>query len=249
MRINNDIRKEQLRILEEVYKDTKPALLYTTPFELLVAVALSAQCTDERVNIITRRLFPTYSDPRDMLAVGVKKMETLIRDCGLYRSKAANLMGMCQLLIEKHGGEVPNDFDALTELPGVGRKTANVVQSIAFDVPAIAVDTHVFRVSNRLKLAVGKTPDEVEEKLKKVIPKSDWSASHHWLIWHGRKCCKAPKPVCHTCPLEQVCPSAEVFYKEEAKKEALKAKKKVAAKKTTLKKSVKKKSATVTTEK
>lgn len=240
MRINNDIRKEQLRILSEVYHDAKAALLYSTPFELLVAVVLSAQCTDERVNIITRRLFPTYSNPRDMLAVGVKKMEELIHDCGLYRAKAANLMGLCKMLIEKYDGEVPNDFDALIELPGVGRKTANVVQSVAFDVPAIAVDTHVFRVSNRLKLAVGKTPDEVEEKLKKVIQKKDWSSAHHWLIWHGRKCCKALNPACSACPLEQVCPSAEVFYKEVAKKEAMKAKKKAVAKKAISKKTIKK---------
>lgn len=213
MRLTKAIKEKQIEILETVYADVKPALLYDTPFELLVAVVLSAQCTDVRVNIITRRLFPTYSDPRHMLALGVKKLEPLIRDCGLYRAKAANLIGLCQILVDKYDGEVPRDFDSLVELPGVGRKTANVVMSIVFDTPAIAVDTHVFRVANRLKLAVGKTPIEVEEKLMKAIPKDKWSAAHHWIIWHGRKICKARNPLCGECPLGEVCPS---FGKEVA---------------------------------
>ena len=181
---------------------------YNSPFELLVAVVLSAQCTDERVNIITARLFPTYSDPADMLALGTAKLEVLIRDCGLYRAKAANLIKTCDILVNTYGGEVPHEFDKLVELPGVGRKTANVLVSVLFDTPAIAVDTHVFRVSNRLGLARGKTPEEVEEKLKKAIPMEKWSAAHHWIIWHGRKVCKARKPLCGECPLAHVCPSA-----------------------------------------
>lgn len=208
MRITKAIKAEQIAILGEVYKDAKPALHYNTPFELLVAVVLSAQCTDERVNIVTSRLFPTYSDPKDMLALGVKGLEFLIKDCGLYRSKAKNLIETCHKLIFEYGGEVPRDFDELVKLPGVGRKTANVVVSIVFDTPAIAVDTHVFRVSNRLGLAKGKTPDEVEEKLKKAIPRDKWSAAHHWIIWHGRKICKARKPLCGECPLAHVCQSA-----------------------------------------
>lgn len=208
MRITKSIKAEQIRILETVYKDVKPALLFDSPFELLVAVILSAQCTDVRVNIITRRLFPTYSKPEDMLALGQKQLEVLIHDCGLYHAKATNLLGMCRLLLEKYGGEVPTTFDELLELPGVGRKTANVVMSIAFSVPAIAVDTHVFRVANRLKLGVGTTPTAVEEKLQKAIPREKWSDAHHWIIWHGRKICKARKPLCDICPLAEVCPSA-----------------------------------------
>lgn len=217
MRVTKAIKEEQLRILEEHYKDEKPALLYETPFELLVAVVLSAQCTDVRVNIITRRLFPKYSDPRVMLALGVKNLEPLIRDCGLYRAKAANLIGLCQMLVDKYNGEVPREFEKLVELPGVGRKTANVVMSIVFDTPAIAVDTHVFRVANRLKLATGDTPLEVENKLMKVIPRDKWSAAHHWLIWHGRRVCKARNPLCNNCMLKEVCPYGEKEIKNERK--------------------------------
>lgn len=209
MRVTKVIKAEQIRILEETYPDARPALTYNSPFELLVAVVLSAQCTDERVNIITARLFPTYSNPADMLALGVSKLEVLIRDCGLYRAKAANLIKTCDILVHTYHGEVPESFDELIKLPGVGRKTANVLVSVLFGVPAIAVDTHVFRVSNRLGLAKGKTPEEVEEKLKKAIPMEKWSAAHHWLIWHGRKICKARKPLCGECPLAPVCPSAD----------------------------------------
>lgn len=210
MRVTKAIKAEQIRILSEVYKDAKPALDYTTPFELLVAVVLSAQCTDERVNIVTKRLFPTYSGPELMLPLGVKGLENLIKDCGLYRSKAANLIETCGILVNQYGGEVPETFEELIQLPGVGRKTANVVVSILFGTPAIAVDTHVFRVSNRLKMGIGKTPDEVENKLKKAIPREFWSPAHHWMIWHGRKICKARKPLCDICPMAEanVCPSA-----------------------------------------
>ncbi len=208
MRVTKAIKEEQLRILEDYYGDAKPALHYTSPFELLVAVVLSAQCTDERVNIITKRLFPSYSNPADMLALGEKKLQVLIRDCGLYRAKSANLIKTCQILVEDYMGEVPKTFEELVELPGVGRKTANVLISILYDIPAIAVDTHVFRVSNRTGLGRGKTPIEVEEKLKKAMPKSKWSAAHHWLIWHGRKICKARKAECAVCPLNHCCPSS-----------------------------------------
>ena len=209
MRVTKKIKEEQIRILGEVYKDTKPALIFRNPFELLIAVILSAQCTDKRVNVTTARLFQKAADPAAILAMGLPALEEEIRDCGLFRNKAKNIMATCQILCEQYGGEVPADFVKLQELPGVGRKTANVVMSVGFGAPAIAVDTHVFRVSNRLKLAVGDTPLAVEQGLMKAIPKDKWSAAHHWLIWHGRNVCKARKPLCSACPLADVCPSCE----------------------------------------
>ena len=208
MRVTKAIKAEQLRRLEEVYFDAKPALEYNNEFELLVAVVLSAQCTDERVNIVTKRLFPELNHPAKMLEIGLAKLESLIRDCGLYKSKAANLIKTCHILVEKYHGEVPQDFDALLSLPGVGRKTANVLVSVLWGIPAIAVDTHVFRVSNRLKLAVADTPETLEPKLQKAIPREKWAAAHHWLIYHGRRVCKARKPLCETCFEADICPSA-----------------------------------------
>ena len=208
MRVTKAIKAEQLRRLAEVYHDAKPALEYTNEFEFLVAVVLSAQCTDERVNIVTKRLFPALNHPAKMLAVGLAKLETLIRDCGLYKSKAANLIKTCHILVDKYGGEVPHDFDTLLTLPGVGRKTANVLVSVLWGQPAIAVDTHVFRVANRLKLGIADTPEEMEAKLKKAIPREDWAAAHHWLIYHGRRICKARKPLCTECFEADICPSA-----------------------------------------
>ena len=208
MRVTKAIKAEQLRRLAEVYHDAKPALEYTNEFEFLVAVVLSAQCTDERVNIVTKRLFPALNHPAKMLAVGLAKLETLIRDCGLYKSKAANLIKTCHILVDQYGGEVPHDFDTLLTLPGVGRKTANVLVSVLWGQPAIAVDTHVLRVANRLKLGIADTPEEMEAKLKKAIPREDWAAAHHWLIYHGRRLCKARKPLCTECFEADICPSA-----------------------------------------
>ncbi len=208
MRVTKAIKAEQLRRLADVYHDAKPALEYTNEFEFLVAVVLSAQCTDERVNIVTKRLFPALNHPAKMLAVGLAKLETLIRDCGLYKSKAANLIKTCHILVDQYGGEVPHDFDSLLTLPGVGRKTANVLVSVLWGQPAIAVDTHVFRVANRLKLGIADTPEEMEAKLKKAIPREDWAAAHHWLIYHGRRICKARKPLCTECFEADICPSA-----------------------------------------
>lgn len=185
-------------------------LHFTSPFTLLVAVILSAQCTDKRVNVITNRIFPRLDTPAKMVSLTQSQLETEIHDCGLYKAKAKNLLGMCRMLLSDYHGEVPEDFDELVKLPGVGRKTANVVRSVAFGYPAIAVDTHVFRVANRLKLAAGTTPLEVEKGLQKAIPKKDWSAAHHWLIWHGRRVCHARKPDCETCFLQNVCPSCTV---------------------------------------
>lgn len=195
-----------LKLLEALYGDTKTALNYRSPFELLVAVILSAQCTDERVNIVTKRLFPRLDTPEKMLKLTQEELEAEIHDCGLYRNKAKNILGACRMLIDKFNGRVPDSVEALMELPGVGRKTANVVVSIIYNVPAIAVDTHVFRVSHRLGLAAGSDPLATEKELQEVIPREKWSSAHHWLIWHGRKVCKARKPLCNSCALKELCP-------------------------------------------
>ena len=207
MRVTKKIKGEQLAILEETYRGAKPELVFSNAFELLIAVILSAQCTDKRVNVTTARLFQKAATPEAILEMGLAQLEEEIRDCGLFRNKAKNILAACRILCEKFGEQVPDSFADLESLPGVGRKTANVVMSVAFHHPAIAVDTHVFRISNRLKLAVGTTPLEVEKELQRVIPREKWSDAHHWLIWHGRKICKARKPLCGTCPLADVCPS------------------------------------------
>mgnify|MGYP001722051065 FL=1 len=161
------------------------------------------------MNITTARLFKKAATPADIVALGLSGLEEEIKDCGLFRNKAKNIMATCRTLVEEFGGEVPSDYDTLLKLPGVGRKTANVVTSVAFGRPAIAVDTHVFRIANRLKLAVGDTPLAVEKGLMKAIPREKWSAAHHWLIYHGRRVCKANRPLCGECPLADVCPSRE----------------------------------------
>lgn len=207
MRVTKKIKEQQLKILATVYHDAKPALIFNSPFELLVAVILSAQCTDKRVNVVTARLFKKANTPEKIVVMGVEQLETEIRDCGLFRNKAKNIVAAAMMLLHDYQGNVPDDFELLQKLPGVGRKTANVVMSVGFNHPAIAVDTHVFRVANRLGLAKGKTPLEVEKGLMAVIPKDNWSSAHHWLIWHGRKICKAQRPLCAVCPLGEVCPS------------------------------------------
>ena len=206
MRVTKKIKAEQIRRLGEIYREAKPALNFNNAFELLIAVILSAQCTDQRVNITTSRLFVRASTPEAILAMGVDELALEIKDCGLFRTKAKHIIETCHILLENYRGEVPADFELLQKLPGVGRKTANVVMSVAFGEPAIAVDTHVFRVANRLRLATGATPLEVEKGLQKAIPKELWSAAHHWLIWHGRKICKARNPLCNICPLGDICP-------------------------------------------
>lgn len=202
-------RKAILALLEETYKGTETALHYSTPFELLVAVIMSAQCTDERVNKITARIFPKYNTPEKMGALSQEQLEEEIRDCGLFRSKAKNLLATCKMLVEVYGSVIPDTIEELMKLPGVGKKTANVVASIVYKVPAIAVDTHVFRVSHRLGLAKGDDPLAVEQELQKAIPKNKWSDAHHWLIWHGRRICKARKPLCSECVLVELCPYKE----------------------------------------
>lgn len=195
--------------LEKLYPDAKPALHFKTPYELLVAVVLSAQCTDERVNKVTAVLFEKYSTPETMLTLTQTELEKYIFSCGFYRMKAAHILSASRDILEKFHGEVPSTIEELTSLAGVGKKTANVVYSVAFGGDAIAVDTHVFRVSNRLGLAKGKTPLQVEEGLCRAIPKSDWSKAHHWLIWHGRKVCHSQKPSCAACTLAPYCDYAK----------------------------------------
>jgi endonuclease-3 len=180
-------------------------LEYTSVFELLAAVLLSAQATDVGVNKATRRLFPVANTPQKILALGLEGLESHIKTIGLFRSKAKHLMETCRILVEQHGGKVPRTREALEALPGVGRKTANVVLNVAFGEPTMAVDTHIFRVGNRTGLAPGKTPLAVEQQLLKRIPPAYLVDAHHWLILHGRYVCQARKPLCHLCAVAHTC--------------------------------------------
>ena len=195
--------------LEKLYFDAKPALKFSTPYELLVAVILSAQCTDERVNKVTEILFQAHNTPESMLVLTQTELEKFIFSCGFYRMKAEHILSASKDILERFGGEVPNTVEDLMSLAGVGKKTANVVFAVAFGGDAIAVDTHVFRVSNRLGLAKGNTPLEVEAGLNKAIPKSDWSKAHHWLIYHGRRVCHSQRPDCENCTLHTLCDYAK----------------------------------------
>ncbi len=194
-----------LEILEETYRDTTTALNFQTPFQLLVSTMLAAQSTDVRVNIVTKDFFAQYPDAKSMARLSVDEIIEWIKTVGLYKTKAKNLAATCKILSEKYGDDIPDTRDELVRLPGVGRKTANVVLSIAKGVPAIAVDTHVFRLSNRIGLAKAKDVLKTEEQLMRNIPKEKWSEAHHWLIWHGRKICKARKPLCGECPIRDYC--------------------------------------------
>jgi endonuclease III len=185
--------------------EPKGELYYTNPFTLLVAVVLSAQATDAGVNKATPALFAIADTPEKMVALGEDRVRDAIKTIGLFRTKAKNVAALSQLLIERHGGQVPRDREALTALPGVGRKTANVVLNIAFGQPTIAVDTHIFRISNRLPLAKGKTPEAVEKGLEAIVPEKYLLHAHHWLILHGRYVCKARKPECGRCILYELC--------------------------------------------
>ncbi len=203
--MNAQEKKKALAILKDLYFDAKPALEYTTAYELLVAVMLSAQCTDARVNIVTRELFKRYNTPQAMLTLSQEELEKYIFSCGFYRNKAAHILSASKDVVERFGGEVPSTIEDLMSLAGVGKKTANVVYSVWFGGAAIAVDTHVFRVSNRLGLAKGNTPEKVELGLNKAVPKDEWSQAHHWLIYHGRQICHSQKPDCAVCPLAELC--------------------------------------------
>jgi len=196
---------EMFTRLRELNPKPTTELEYRTPYELLVAVTLSAQATDVGVNKATRRLFPVANTPQAMLALGEEKLKKYISTIGLYNAKAANVIAMSRLLIEHYGGEVPRDREALESLPGVGRKTANVVLNTAFGEATIAVDTHIFRVSNRTGLAPGRNVREVEDRLLKVVPAEFRQDAHHWLILHGRYVCKARKPDCPHCAIRDIC--------------------------------------------
>jgi endonuclease-3 len=203
------MKEVQVRELFERFKARNPKpvteLEFTTPFELLVAVILSAQATDKGVNLATRKLYPVANTPQQILALGQDGLASYVRTIGLYPTKVKNILAMCRILLDKYDGEVPRDRDALEELPGVGRKTANVVLNSAFGQPTMPVDTHIFRVANRLGLAHGSNPREVEEQLLRRVPADYLLDAHHWLLLHGRYICKARAPDCPRCPVVDLC--------------------------------------------
>ncbi len=202
-----ELAEKIFRLLKKNYPNPKPALEYSSPFELLIATILSAQCTDERVNIVTKNLFKKYQKPEDYLSVSNEELEKDIFSTGFYKQKAKSIKNCCAELIEKHNGKVPPNFDALTKLSGVGRKTASVIAGNAFGIPAIAVDTHVIRLSNLFHFVKTKDPVKIEMKLKELLPEQDWIISSHLLASHGRKICIARKPKCLECFLADLCPS------------------------------------------
>ncbi|MFQ2447079.1 endonuclease III [Aeromonas caviae] len=212
------MNNQKRRLILERLRDDNPhpttELNFTTPFELLIAVLLSAQATDVSVNKATDKLYPVANTPQAMLDLGVDGVKEYIKTIGLFNTKAENVIKTCAILLERHGGEVPENREALEALPGVGRKTANVVLNTAFGWPTIAVDTHIFRVSNRTGFAVGKNVDQVEEKLLKVVPPEFKLDVHHWLILHGRYTCLARKPRCGSCIIEDLCEYKEKVYPE-----------------------------------
>jgi endonuclease III len=195
-----------LKALDRAYPDAKIALDFGSPFQLLVATILSAQCTDERVNMVTPGLFRHYPTARELARANPGRLEDEIRSTGFFRAKTRSLLGMAQAVVERHGGEVPSAREALTALPGVGLKTANVVIGNAFGGDALAVDTHVFRVSQRLRLARGEDPDEIHDQLVQVLPRGQLTRATHLLIIHGRRTCTARKPACPVCPVRTLCP-------------------------------------------
>lgn len=197
--------KKFFSILRAKNPEPKSELEYTNPYTLLVAVVLSAQATDIGVNKATKELFKTIDTPQKMVALGLEKLKTHIKTIGLFNTKAKNVIALSEKLIYEHDGKIPDTRDELVKLPGVGRKTANVVLNVAFGQPTMAVDTHIFRVSNRTGLASGKTPEAVEEKLLKVVPTEFAMHAHHWLILHGRYICKARTPLCAECPVYDQC--------------------------------------------
>lgn len=203
--MNKDKRGEIFRRLQAANPRPTTELRYDSPFELLIAVILSAQATDKGVNQATARLFPLANTPAAILALGEAGLREQIRTIGLFNSKAKHIMRTCALLLERHGGEVPRDRAALEALPGVGRKTANVILNTAFGEPTVAVDTHIFRVANRTRLAIGKTPLAVEQRLARSIPREFLQDAHHWLILHGRYVCTARRPRCPHCPIADLC--------------------------------------------
>ena len=206
--MNKEQKMKILEQLEEMYPEAKAELVFSNPYEMLVATVLSAQCTDKQVNKVTPAVFARYPDASAMAGAAVEDLYPMVKSCG-FKSKAGNIIAACRMIRDEHGGEVPDTMEELTKLPGVGRKTANVVLSNAFGIPAFAVDTHVFRVSNRLGLCKADTVEETERQMIRLIPREKWGQAHHWLIWHGRRVCKAQRPLCDECGLKELCPYAK----------------------------------------
>ncbi|MGF7056716.1 endonuclease III [Brassicibacter mesophilus] len=205
---------EVLKILNDFYPDAACELNYTTPFELLIATMLSAQSTDKRVNIVTEDLFKSFKKPEDFLKLSEEKLGEIIKTIGFYRTKSKNILKTCEILVNNYSSNVPDAREELVKLPGVGRKTANVVISNAFGKNAIAVDTHVFRVSNRIGLADSENVDDTEKDLMMNIDEKDWSKAHHLLIFHGRRICKARRPLCEECPITEYCSYFKKYNKK-----------------------------------
>jgi endonuclease-3 len=205
MLLNKTKSKRLIHLLKKKIKNPKTSLKYRNNFTLLVSVMLSAQCTDTNVNNVTRNIYKDYFKPSHFLKLGLKKIKNLIKNIGLYNNKAKNLLNLSKILVEKYNSKIPKNFDELVQLPGVGRKTANVVLNEAFNEATIAVDTHVFRVSNRTGLANGKNPFEVEQQLLNVLPKKELKHAHHLILLHGRYVCKARNPLCNQCIINKIC--------------------------------------------
>ena len=201
-------KEAALQKLEEMYPEAKAELMFSNPYEMLVATMLSAQCTDKQVNKVTPAVFERWPDANAMAGATEEELYPLVKSCG-FKSKAGNIIAACRIIRDEHGGRVPDRMEALTALPGVGRKTANVVLYNAFGIPAFAVDTHVFRVSNRIGLCKADTGEETERQMTKLICREKWGNAHHWLIWHGRRVCKAQRPLCETCGLKDLCDAAK----------------------------------------
>jgi endonuclease-3 len=240
-KVTRAVAERELALLEQAYPQAVTALDYESPFTLLVAVILSAQCTDARVNLTTPALFAAYPTPAALGAAKQEDVEAIVKSCGFFRMKAKNIIAAAKAIAESPTGDVPHEREALEALPGVGRKTANVVLSVAFEEAAFAVDTHVFRVSHRLGLTLGKTPRAVEDDVVKLVPPEKLRHAHHWLILHGRAICKAPTPLCERCPVNAICPSEPIVAKTLQKKARAKTRTSLAALKQ--KQSAKKKSA------
>ncbi len=206
--MSEDLRRRTLEIIERLdkaYPEARLELDFTTPFELLIATILAAQCTDERVNKVTKSLFKKYPDPAAYLAVDISELEEDIRPTGFFRNKAKSIVACCNAIVEQYGGKLPGTIEELTKLPGVGRKTANIVLANAMNIPAIGVDTHTIRVPNRLGLVDTKDPDKIEEKLCELLPREKWHRGNILLQWHGRYTCQAKKPKCGECVLYDLC--------------------------------------------
>lgn len=204
--VTQDKQAAMLARLAAEYAGIGPALHFGSKYQLLVAVILSAQTNDNQVNKITDSLFAEYGTPEKLACLTLPELEEKIKTCGLYKNKAKNILAATRILLDEYAGEVPGEREKLMKLPGVGRKTANVVLAVGFGVPALAVDTHIYRVAHRMGLSCGKGPDDVERDLCALIPEEKWAEAHHWFIWHGRRVCDAKKPRCESCPVGDLCP-------------------------------------------